>query len=218
MSLSNSKVNELLKVVSSEFNIEMNELCKKIEDIWTPEGRWGSAAAKKLAKKHKISLSDIIATGEDGRILEKDVKKAAGIPLQKKKKLGPFVSQRALDLAREHGLHVNTLENFPRKKRSGKGKGGKKKITLADVRKVAGIDSEGKKISSFASEAAEKLAKKYKISPEDIKEKSGTNGKILKSDVEYHIELTSGNASDSESEIEDSDSESDQDTHMEIEE
>jgi pyruvate/2-oxoglutarate dehydrogenase complex dihydrolipoamide acyltransferase (E2) component len=203
MSVSTKNINLILACIASENDLEVDALTKQISHLWKPSSLWGSKAAKeeaeKLIKEGVITQDQIVSTGKNGKIKYDDVLKAAGKPVEKKKDLFPFVSKASRALAKEHKL-LDTKKHFPKHLRSGKSHkdpSKKTRITLEDVRRVAGVSLNGKKLD-FSSPAAKDLAEKHKISPDEIKNRSGKNGKIKMSDIEMYLQNKEEN-SDGES-------------------
>jgi len=63
-------------------------------------GKFGSATAKELAEEHGLQEKDLEGSGKNGKILLKDVEKAAGVDKKKKSKKSPKKKERH----RCHGL------------------------------------------------------------------------------------------------------------------
>ena len=212
MAVSTKNFNLILECIASNNDLEVGALTKQIAHLWTPSSLWGSKAAKeeaeKLIKEKKITEDQIIPTGKNGKIKYDDVLRAAGKPVEKKEVLFPFVSKASKALAKEHGL-LNTKKHFPKHLRSGKSQKDptkKTRITLGDVRRVAGVSLSGKKID-FASPTAKDLAIKHGINAEDIKDRSGKGGKIKTSDIENYLQKMEENEEESGAGEEDSDEE-----------
>ena len=188
MALTQSNFKAIMERIAEKNSLDVNEMFNQIQDIYQLSASWGSKAAKDLAYEKNVDISKITATGKGGKITLKDVKNAAGIKITEKASLFPFVSTKAKELATEHNLVKNTKKNFPMKMRSGinKATGKKTKITLSDVRRVAGVSSSPNIV--FASKSAKELAEKYNLSAEDITDRTGKGNKIKVSDIESHME------------------------------
>ncbi len=201
MSITQQKFKEIMDVIAKENKLSKDTLFSQIADLYQPSSPWGSKSAKDLATDKKVVISSITGTGKEGKILLADVQKAVGMNVVKKISLHPFVSQKARDLAKEHGLTKNTKASFPMNSRTGinKKNGKQEKITLSDVRKVAELGKDNK-IVLFASKEANALALKYKIDPVKING-TGKSGKIKKSDIENYNNKKSNKSSKEQEDI-----------------
>ena len=193
MAVSTKNFNLILQTIADQNDLVIDDLTKQIAHLWKPSSLWGSKAAKeeamKLIKDKVITQDQIIATGKGGKIKFDDVLLAAGKPVEKKEDLFPFVSKASKALAKKHKL-LDTKKHFPKHLRSGKSRKDptkKTRITLEDVRRVAGVSLSGKKLE-FASPTAKDLAIKHGIKAEDIKDRSGKGGKIKTSDIENFMQ------------------------------
>jgi len=220
MALTQANFKIIIARISEENGLKESVIYSQISDIYQLSASWGSASAKQLAFEKNISPSDVQATGKGGKITLNDVRRVANIKIESKESIYPFVSKKAKELATEHKLDKTTKKSFPMNARSGidKKTGRKTKITLADVRRVSNVSVQGK-VVEFASKSAQELADKHKISPDEIKNRSGKLNKIKLSDIQEYISKK-GNETDeensdvdeeedSESDIDEEDSESD---------
>jgi len=198
MALTQANFKIIIARISEENGLKESVIYSQISDIYQLSASWGSASAKQLAFEKNISPSDVQATGKGGKITLNDVRRVANIKIESKESIYPFVSKKAKELATEHKLDKTTKKSFPMNARSGidKKTGRKTKITLADVRRVSNVSVQGK-VVEFASKSAQELADKHKISPDEIKNRSGKLNKIKLSDIQEYISKK-GNETDEE--------------------
>jgi pyruvate/2-oxoglutarate dehydrogenase complex dihydrolipoamide acyltransferase (E2) component len=192
MAITKEKLTEILGFISKENNLSEEILISQVADLCLASP-WGSKSAKDFAENKKITLSNIAATGKDGKILLIDVQKAAGV---NREKLFPFVSKLAKEEAKNFDL-IDIYIHFPLCTRTGinKKSGKKEKITLSDVRRVARVGKDSKS-GLYASKFAEDFAVKNGVDPYHIKEKTGRGGKIKKSDIKYFLNQSEKNSDD----------------------
>jgi len=211
MALTQANFKIIIARISEENGLKESVIYSQISDIYQLSASWGSASAKQLAFEKNISPSDVQATGKGGKITLNDVRRVANIKIESKESIYPFVSKKAKELATEHKLDKTTKKSFPMNARSGidKKTGRKTKITLADVRRVSNVSVQGK-VVEFASKSAQELADKHKISPDEIKNRSGKLNKIKLSDIQEYISKKGNETDEENSDVDDEeDSESD---------
>ncbi len=78
-------------LIFKENDISMKIMQTQLGDLLAPSFPWGSDAAKYLAKSKKMEISNITATGKEGKILLADVRRA---------------SQTAKSFAKKHNLRI----------------------------------------------------------------------------------------------------------------
>lgn len=210
MSYTRGNIESILEIITNEFNLDMNEIKDKIKDIYVPATMFASISAKEKAKELKLDINKIVPSSKNGKITLEDVKKAAGIKVEKKESISPFVSQRAYELAVENNL---SEKDFPVSERSGKDRKTKKKdkITVEDVRKKIVISSNS---FSFASKEAKKMAEQFNV---DVSKITGTgkDNKIRKVDIEDFLQEKNKSEEEDENDEENSEDEDENDEEEE---
>ncbi len=150
-----------------------------------------SPVAKKYADRAGVKLSEVKGTGPKNRIMKKDVKSylkenKQNLPEEELKDYGTQdISPIAHKMADEYGINIENI----------KGSGPKNRILKNDVLNYIennklekqNIKTESQKISfDNVSPVAQKLCQESNINPENITG-TGPGGRVMKSDVERHI-------------------------------